>query len=105
AADRAISSKSYQPARDLAAWKAKVAAAWPNVHVTHVESGGVDVSPQVGEQLQVRAFVQLGTLSPDDVSVELVHGRAREGDQLVDTGTVTLELDSLEGSGVGNYTG
>jgi starch phosphorylase len=110
AADRAVSAKSYQPARDLAAWKARVTAAWPGVHVTHVESGGVDSSPQVGEQLQVRAFVQLGTLSPDDVSVELVHGRAREGDQLVDTGTVSLELDSLEpdslgGAGIGNYAG
>jgi starch phosphorylase len=105
AADRAISAKSYQPARDLAAWKARVIAAWPNVHVTHVESGGVDASPQVGEQLQVRAFVQLGTLSPDDVSVELVHGRARDGDQLVDVNTVTLELDSLDAAGIGNYAG
>ncbi|MEO6533950.1 MAG: alpha-glucan family phosphorylase [Pseudolysinimonas sp.] len=105
AADRAISSKSYQPARDLAAWKAKVIAAWPSVHVTHVESGGVDASPQVGEQLQVRAFVQLGALSPDDVAVELVHGRAHESDLLVDTGTVTLELDSIDASGVGNYAG
>ena len=105
AADRAISAKSYQPARDLAAWKAKVTAAWPDVHVTHVESGGVDASPQVGEQLQVRAFVQLGALRPDDVAVELVHGRARESDQLVDTGTVTLELDSIDDSGVANYAG
>jgi starch phosphorylase len=105
AADRAISAKSYQPARDLAAWKAKVIAAWPNVHVTHVESGGVDASPQVGEQLQVRAFVQLGSLSPDDVAVELVHGRAREGDDLVDTDRVTLVLDSLDAAGIGNYAG
>ncbi|MEP6842083.1 MAG: alpha-glucan family phosphorylase, partial [Pseudolysinimonas sp.] len=105
AADRAISAKSYQPARDLAAWKARVTAAWPQVHVTHVESGGVDASPQVGEQLQVRAFVHLGRLSPDDVAVELVHGRARDGDQLVDTDSVTLELDSLDASGIGNYTG
>ena len=105
AADRAIAAKSYQPARDLAAWKARVEAAWPDVHVTHVESGGVDASPQVGEQLQVRAFVQLGGLGPDDVAVELVHGRARESDQLIDTGTVTLELDSLDDAGVGNYAG
>jgi starch phosphorylase len=105
AADRAISAKSYQPARDLAAWKAKVIAAWPSVHVAHVESGGVDASPQVGEHLQVRAYVQLGALSPDDVSVELVHGRAREGDLLDDIQTVTLELDSLEASGIGIYAG
>jgi starch phosphorylase len=105
ASDRLISAKSYQPARDLAAWKAKVTAAWPNVHVTHVESGGVDASPQVGEQLQVRAFVQLGALSPDDVAVELVHGRARDGDELVDVHTVTLELDSVDAAGLANYAG
>jgi starch phosphorylase len=65
----------------------------------------VDASPQVGEHLQVRAFVQLGTLTPDDVAVELVHGRARDGDQLADTATVTLDLDSMDASGVGSYAG
>lgn len=107
AADRSISAKRYQPARDLAAWKARVAAAWPDVHVTHVESGGVDASPQVGEQLQVRAVVQLGTLSPDDVCVELVHGRARDGDELVDVQTVDLDLDSLDATtpDLANYAG
>lgn len=107
AADRSISAKRYQPARDLAAWKARVTAAWPGVHVTHVESGGVDASPQVGEQLQVRAFVQLGTLSPDDVCVELVHGRAREGDELVDVELFNLVLDQLDAvtPGLAIYTG
>jgi len=107
AADRSISAKRYQPARDLAAWKSRVRAAWPSVHVTHVESGGVDASPQVGEQLQVRAVVQLGTLRPDDVSVELVHGRAREGDELVDTHSVELILDSMDATtpGLANYAG
>jgi starch phosphorylase len=106
-ADTRISAKRYQPARDLAAWKSKVAAAWPNVHVTHVESGGVDASPQVGEQLQVRAVVQLGSLSPDDVSVELVHGRARDGDELVDVQTADLVLDSMDATtpGLANYAG
>ena len=107
AADRSISAKRYQPARDLAAWKARVTDAWPSVHVTHVESGGVDASPQVGEQLQVRAVVQLGTLSPDDVAVELVHGRARDGDELVDVHSVELVLDSMDAAtpGLANYAG
>ena len=62
---------TIRPARDLAAWKARVSAAWPDVHVTHVESGGVDATPQVGDELHVRAFVELGALRPDDVAVEL----------------------------------
>src|SRR5690606_27580100 len=42
AAERAITASSYQPARDFAAWRARVEAGWPGVHVTHVESGGVE---------------------------------------------------------------
>jgi starch phosphorylase len=90
AAEAAISANGYQPARDLAAWKARVSEAWPRVHVTHVESGGVDTVPQVGDSLHVRATVDFDGLSPDDVRVELVYGRARDGDQLVDASTAQL---------------
>ena len=82
AAERAISADSYAPARSLAEWKARVIAAWPHVSVAHVESGGVDAVPQVGDELHVRAHVNLGGLTPSDVAVEVVYGRAREGDRL-----------------------
>jgi starch phosphorylase len=94
AAERVISASSFQPARDLAAWTARVVAAWPGVHVSHVESGGVDATPQLGEQLHVRAYVELGDLAPDDVKVELVYGHAREGDKLTDIRRVRLDLES-----------
>ncbi|CAN5333213.1 glycosyltransferase family 1 protein [soil metagenome] len=90
----AISASSYRPARELAAWKARVSAAWPAVTVTHVESGGVDAVPQVGDELHVRAHVALGQLSPDDVKVEVVYGRAREGDRLADIHRLALDLVS-----------
>jgi starch phosphorylase len=95
-AGRATSASSYAAARDLAAWKTRVRAAWPAVHVAHVESGGVDATPQVGEHLEVRAFVELGELTPDDVAVELVHGRARAGDTLSDVEHQPLRFESRE---------
>ena len=93
-AERAISASGYRPARDLAAWVARVETAWPAVHVAHVESGGVDATPQLGEELHVRAYVELGDLTPDDVKVELVHGHAREGDRLTDVRRLRLDLES-----------
>ena len=81
-AERAISENSYDGARALAEWKQRVHEAWPRVSVTHVESGGVDAVPQVGEILHVRAHVQLDGLNADDVAVEVVYGRARENDRL-----------------------
>ncbi len=81
---RAVAADGYRPARELAAWKAKVRAAWPSVSVVHVETGGVDEQPQVGDSLAVTARVALDGLSADDVQVELVSGRAGDGDQLSD---------------------
>jgi starch phosphorylase len=93
-AERAIAASAYAPARQLAAWKARVTAAWPEVHVAHVESGGVDATPQVGEKLNVRAYVALGGLTPDDVAVELVAGHAREDDDLAEVQHLPLALES-----------
>jgi starch phosphorylase len=95
-AERVINASSHQPARDLAAWTARVEAAWPGVHVAHVESGGVDSTPQLGEELNVRAYVELGDLAPDDVKVELVYGHARDGDVLTDTRRLRLNLEGHE---------
>ena len=91
-AERTITAGGLQPARDLAEWKARVIASWPKVHVTHVESGGVDAVSQVGDVLHVRAHVELDGLWPDDVSVEVSYGKAREGDRLVDVQHQPLEL-------------
>jgi glycogen phosphorylase len=96
-AEAKISADNFAPARELAAWKSRVRAAWPGVRVTHVESGGVDAAPQVGDSLHVRANVTLDALSPDDVLVEVVYGTARDGDALDD---VTYAPLAFSGDGV-----
>lgn len=105
AAERAVTADDAAPARALAAWSAKVRASWPEVQVAHVESGGVDASPHVGEELHVRAFVELGDLAPTDVAVELMHGRPRAGEELADVTIVPLELDSYDLGKPAVYTG
>jgi starch phosphorylase len=105
AAEQAITASSYQPARELARWKERVTAAWPSVQVPHVESGGVDSLPQVGDTLRVRAQVELGGLGPDDVSVEVVYGRARDGDRLEDTKYERLELIGEPAGGLSTFAG
>ncbi|GAB3274829.1 glycosyltransferase family 1 protein [Microbacterium lacusdiani] len=72
----------YSGAVELAAWKRRVRAAWGGVRVEHVESSGVDELAEVGAELSVSAHVALGGLTPDDVEVQLVYGRAEGDDQL-----------------------
>jgi starch phosphorylase len=77
-------------AKELAQFRARLTAAWPSVRVDHVDSVGASDSPQVGDRVEIRAFISLGTLTPGDVDVQLVHGRATPADTLVDVQTAQL---------------
>ncbi|MEV1129360.1 alpha-glucan family phosphorylase [Agromyces sp. NPDC049794] len=92
-------------ARELAAFDSRVRAAWPKVHVTHVESGGVE-SPHVGDALRLRAYVELDGLAADDVTVEVVYGRSRVDESIEDVRRTALEPDGVaDASGPRLYTG
>ncbi|MET0887741.1 MAG: alpha-glucan family phosphorylase, partial [Mycetocola sp.] len=95
----------FRAARSLAEWKARVRDAWSDVSITHVESGGLDVAPQVGDELHLRATVRLGALTPDDVSVQVVYGRSTvSGDDLKDVQTADLlPADGAEASDSGDW--
>ncbi|CAN5404569.1 glycosyltransferase family 1 protein [soil metagenome] len=97
---RALNS-DYDGARELAAWKKKVRSGWADVKVEHVESSGLGDAPEVGTELSVRAFVCLGELSPDDVHVQLVHGRVLADDSLSDV--VVFDLSVTEDYEGGRY--
>ncbi|REE98933.1 alpha-glucan family phosphorylase [Thermomonospora umbrina] len=103
ASARAMSTGSFAGARELAAWKTRVMKAWPAVAVDHVDSTG-DESPHVGENLNVRAIVNLGVLEPDDVAVEAVYGRVDDTDSIVTPAHVQLTRDGAENGRV-RYTG
>ncbi|QIS39020.1 alpha-glucan family phosphorylase [Clavibacter capsici] len=96
-AQRVVAADDHARARELAAWRRRVSAAWPSVQVAHVESEGVGQQAQVGDELRVRAWVALGGLDAEDVTVEVVHGRTGEGDVLLDV--VRHALAPVGGSG------
>ncbi len=75
------------------------------VAIDHVESSGVPDAPEVGDTLEVRAFVSLGHLSPEDVDVQVVHGRIRHEDDLVDTTVESLALAETYEAGRHRYEG
>jgi starch phosphorylase len=77
-----MSRDDFAGARELADWTARVRNAWPTVRVTHVESSGVGDAPELGQQLEVRAVIDLGELSPDDVLVQVAFGDVDANDDL-----------------------
>ena len=98
ASSRALAPEGYGPARQLATWKKRVEAAWPQVRIEHVEATSAGSLPQaLGAALSVRVSVALGELEPADVTVEVVYGRPDEEDEIVAPSYVTLALDAIRG--------
>ena len=80
---------TFERARTLAHWKARVVSGWDSVRVESVESDGAGAD--LGVDRQVDAVVALGRLGGDDVAVQLLHGSVGPNDELTTTSVVTME--------------
>jgi starch phosphorylase len=89
-------------AEAILTWKHRVRSQWPHVRVVHVE--GSRGEGRVGEQVEVTAEVQLAGLAPDDVKVEVYHGRVDAKGALRSPVPDALAL-SLVHDGLHRYTG
>ena len=91
----AFTSDSYARAREVATWRRRIHDNWGGVAVTSVEhdSGAADL----GAVRTVRAQVALGGLTPEDVTVQLVHGRVGQSDELVEPAIVAMTADKKSG--------
>jgi glycogen phosphorylase len=93
--------RSYAAARELASWKRRITSAWPGVRVEHVEAEAAEL--RLGARLRVRVTVALGEVSPGDVTVELVYGRAGEDDEISGPAFAVLTQDGRDGADAGVY--
>jgi len=68
-----LRADSGKRARELAEWRRKVAAAWPNVKLW-TDEAGIDRTVQAGDDVKIRVLADIGPLSAEDVAVEVLHG-------------------------------
>ncbi len=100
--DAVLGGTSGDPsaAKALLRWKQQVRSAWPGVRVEHLDMNGAEVL-DVGTSKHVVADVTLGSLSPTDVDVQVIHGPVGLNDEIVD-GTVTT-MTPAAGGPTGRY--
>ena len=97
-----LTADGHARARDLAAWKRRVAAAWPQVWVTSVEADGAE--GHLRERRDATVRVELGALGPEDVRVELIHGLVDADGRIVDPSVEVLAHRGDDG-GAAVFTG
>jgi starch phosphorylase len=95
---------SYAPSRDLAAWLARMSQEWPSVKLCDVS----DTAPAEiggGTSVSVRVQVFLGSIQPEDVRVDVIHGPAAEDGSLLARAESPLAFESRTEEAVAHYTG
>ncbi len=80
----AVDGHDFGRARELAAYRRRVAEAWPHIVITDVDSTGLPDTPVLGSELTLTASVALAGLRPDEVRVQAVLGRVNSTDTLHD---------------------
>jgi starch phosphorylase len=76
-----LEEDNFQRVRALAAWKQRVRAGWGGVRVLSVDVA-LPPDTRVGREIEVAARIDPGTLTPEDLTVQVYMGRVREGREL-----------------------
>lgn len=101
---RALTGEKAERAKALTAWEARIKAGWDKVLVQSVHSDGTD-GAQVGGEVSIWCQVALGGLKPEDVVVQIFHGRMAPDESIRAPETVAMKCDGEAAEGVYVFKG
>jgi starch phosphorylase len=90
-----LTADHLKRAADLARWRQRLTQGWGLVRVENVEARGADPL-QVGAEMEVKAKVNLGGFSPDDVDVQLFHGVVDSLGEIPNPRTVRMSHNGMK---------
>jgi starch phosphorylase len=99
-----LGGENLEPARQLARWRRRILENWSAIRVENVEADHLE-NIAVGQEIEVQALVHLGPLSPDDVEVQLYHGRVDSLGEIPAPQTVSMAHSGSKGDGRHLYVG
>jgi len=84
-------------ARNLAAWRARVEAAWPRLEVKNVSNDLGEVN--LDNEIKISARVFLDALTPEDVSIQILTGRVDARGEIISPEITAMASSENEGNG------
>ncbi|MEW6571385.1 MAG: alpha-glucan family phosphorylase [Nitrospirota bacterium] len=84
-----IQTDDFTSVRDLTAWIKRIRAHWPQLQIVEKKTD-TKHSIHVGESLKVEVVMELGQLSPNDLSVDIYFGRVDSKANFKDRSTIHL---------------
>ena len=101
---RSFTAEGAREAREVAAWKRHLRDHWGQIRVERLEDGRPD-AVRVGQSIEIEAEVHLGAIAPEDVVLELYHGRLDPDGQLREGAPTAMGLEGSAVDGMHRYRG
>lgn len=89
----------FSRAKSLATWEARLRTHWRELRIERVEAPSA-LQLKVGDKIDVKTWVQLGALTPQDVSVELLMGRMDAQGNIVEAQGTRMEFKERSKEGL-----
>ena len=99
-----LAAEGAERAKKLARWKAWLRENWAGVEIVQAVAD-MSAELKVGDSLQLRAWVKLAPLSPQDVSVEAFFGQVNSERRISNAEVVRLSHSHQENDGAHLFTG
>ncbi len=102
----ALEEKRWEKAKELSSWKNNIIDNWKTIRIVKVDVNTMNGKVFVGDEYPVSAEVDLGSLTPDDVEVQLYFGPAENKDNPEFNLTVEMKTNGTKSkNGLHNYKG
>jgi len=99
-----LNEDSQKRAIELSGWKQKMHKGWAKIRYVKVDENGQHIH-QVGSEIEVKAKIFLGSLSPDDVNVEIYHGYIDPYNRIVEALIETMSCKESHEDSVYTFEG
>jgi starch phosphorylase len=99
---RTLTLDNYGPAKELAAWKAKLGEHWFNIKIKDIDVSAAS-EIEVNQTVAVKAKVDLATLINNDVRVELYQGSIDANGEIVNAVPVVMDYQGQDSQGLSVY--
>jgi len=101
---RSYSADNFATSRNISGWKENIIKKWDRVKIVNlIYKNEKDVT--VGSKVNVRAEVELGELSEQDVKVELYFGSLNQAEEIIDGAALPMILSDKSDEGNPVYEG
>ena len=96
---RELNTNNFKKAKEILEWKRGINEKWDEISIINTEYPDSNVRPLIlGEKFKVKVKLDLKSLKPEDIGVEILLGRKREDDSEELLYVFKLKLSSKSGS-------